>query len=101
MQAQGMGGTGKMGRVSVRAPWKSGRMFDHTLGRLQSELWKSQETGAELRDLVGAMNGIHDTLGGSLSPNLVLPFFTQSRSTTSNPSPIINDNYIHIYDQCF
>jgi hypothetical protein len=55
-----------MGRVSVRAPGKSGLTFDHTLSRLQSELCKSKEMGAELRDLAGAMNDIHDMLGGSL-----------------------------------
>lgn len=32
----------------------------------QGELQKSKETGAELRNLTGAVNDIHDTLGGSL-----------------------------------
>lgn len=31
-----------------------------------SELQKSRETGAELHDLTGAMNDIHDALGVSL-----------------------------------
>jgi hypothetical protein len=41
-------------------------MLDHLLSRLQEELQKSRETGAELHNLMGAMNDIHDTLGGSL-----------------------------------
>jgi hypothetical protein len=40
--------------------------FDHILSRLQGELQKSRETGAELHNLTGAMTDIHDTLGGSL-----------------------------------
>jgi hypothetical protein len=36
------------------------------LSRLQGGLQKSWETGAELHNLKGAMNDIHDTLGGSL-----------------------------------
>jgi len=36
------------------------------LSRLQGELQKSRETGAELNSLNGAMNEIHDTLGGTL-----------------------------------
>ena len=64
MQVQDVGGMGMMGRVSVRAPGKSGLMYDHTLSRLQGELCKSQETGAELCDLIGAMNDINDTLRG-------------------------------------
>jgi hypothetical protein len=57
---------GGMGAGSVRAPGKSGLTFDHILSRLQGELQKSRETGAELHNLTGAMNDIHDTLGGSL-----------------------------------
>ncbi len=41
--------------------------------RLQGELQKSRETGAELTSLTGTMSEIHDTLGGNLvcsSPNL-------------------------------
>lgn len=58
----GMGGLGG----SVRPPGKSGLSFDHVLSRLQGELQKSRETGAELQSLTGAMNEIHDTLGGNL-----------------------------------
>ncbi|KAF5342727.1 hypothetical protein D9757_014481 [Collybiopsis confluens] len=56
----GMGGMG----AGMRAPGKSGLTFDHILTRLQGELQKSRETGAELHTLTNAMNEIHDTLGG-------------------------------------
>ncbi|KIM79867.1 hypothetical protein PILCRDRAFT_823052 [Piloderma croceum F 1598] len=90
MQPQGLGGMGGMGAGSVRAPGKSGLTFDHILSRLQGELQKSRETGAELHNLTGAMNDIHDTLGGSLPPNLppypsALP--PVRPSTTQNQDP--------------
>jgi len=66
MQPQGLGGMGGMGSGNVRPPGKSGLTFDHILSRLQGELQKSRETGAELHNLTGAMNDIHETLGGSL-----------------------------------
>jgi hypothetical protein len=66
MQAQGLGGMGGVGSVNVRVPGKSGLTFDQILSRLQGELQKSRETGAELHNLTGAMNDIHNTLGGSL-----------------------------------
>jgi type II secretory pathway pseudopilin PulG len=62
---QGIAGMGGMGG-SMRPPGKSGLTFDHILSRLQGELQKSRETGAELHTLTGAMNEIHDTLGGNL-----------------------------------
>lgn len=63
---QGLAGMGGMGG-SMRPPGnKSGLTFDHILSRLQGELQKSRETGAELNSLTGAMNEIHDTLGGGL-----------------------------------
>ena len=57
-----MGGMGG----SMRPPGKSGLTFDHILSRLQGELQKSRETGAELHSLTTAMEDIHDTLGGAL-----------------------------------
>jgi hypothetical protein len=63
MQAQGLGGMGGMGGGSIRPPGKSGLTFDHILGQLQGKSW---ETGVEPHNLTGAMNDIHDTLGGSL-----------------------------------
>lgn len=78
MQPQGLGGMGGMGG-SMRPPGKSGLTFDHILSRLQGELQKSRETGAELHNLTGAMTEIHDTLGGSLvgvRPYTVIPVLT-------------------------
>lgn len=65
MQPQGLVGMGGMGG-NVRQPGKSGLTFDHILSRLQGELQKSRDTGAELHSLTGAMNEIHDALGGNL-----------------------------------
>jgi hypothetical protein len=57
----GMGGGSLGGRAT-----KSGLTFDHILGRLQNELQKSREVGAELNGLTSAMNDIQDTLGGGV-----------------------------------
>ena len=57
-----MGGMGG----NVRVPGKSGLTFDHILSRLQGELQKSRETGAELHSLSSGLAEIHDTLGGNL-----------------------------------
>lgn len=65
MQPQGLVGMGGMGG-SARPPGKSGLTFDHILSRLQGELQKSRETGAELHSLTNAMNDIHETLGGNI-----------------------------------
>jgi hypothetical protein len=65
MQPQGLVGMGGMGG-NMRPPGKSGLTFEHILSRLQGELQKSRETGAELHSLTGAMSDIHETLGGSL-----------------------------------
>lgn len=65
MAQQGLVGMGGMGG-SMRPPGKSGLTFDHILSRLQGELQKTRETGTELHSLTGAMNEIHDTLGGNL-----------------------------------
>lgn len=44
----------------MRPPGKGGPTFDNILTRLQGELQKSCETGAELHSLNGSMNEIHD-----------------------------------------
>ncbi|KAF8956899.1 hypothetical protein BDZ97DRAFT_1925063 [Flammula alnicola] len=62
---QGLGGMG-----GVRPPGKTGLSFDVILSRLQGEVQKSRETGAELNSLTGAMGEIHDTLGGAVPANL-------------------------------
>ncbi|KAI0826980.1 hypothetical protein BC628DRAFT_1434503 [Trametes gibbosa] len=69
LQPQGLVGMGGMGG-NVRVPGKSGLTFDHILSRLQGELQKSRETGAELHSLNSGLAEIHDTLGGNLPPNL-------------------------------
>ena len=52
--------------AAMRPPSKMGLSFDVILGRLQGELQKSHETGAELNTLTGTMSEIHDILGGNL-----------------------------------
>ncbi|VDB85065.1 unnamed protein product [Peniophora sp. CBMAI 1063] len=63
--AQQVAGIGGMGGGPARAPGKNALTFDHILNRLQGELQKSRETGAELHALTGAMGEIHDSLGAS------------------------------------
>lgn len=45
-----------------------GLNFDHMLHKLQSELQKSRETGAELQNLTTAMTDIQETLSGGMAP---------------------------------
>jgi hypothetical protein len=82
-QQQGLGGMGGMG--SLRPPGKSGLTFDHILSKLQGEIQKSRETGAELHGLTGTMGEIHDTLGGNLVSRLSstpdILFATRHRTT--------------------
>ncbi|KAF6743335.1 hypothetical protein DFP72DRAFT_1100492 [Ephemerocybe angulata] len=66
MQQPNLGGLGG----GMRQPGKTGLSFDVILSRLQGELQKSRETGAELNTLTGAMSEIHDTLAGGLPTNL-------------------------------
>ncbi|KAG6329928.1 hypothetical protein ID866_9162 [Astraeus odoratus] len=75
LPSQALGGMGGMGG-SMRPPGKSGLSFDHILSRLQGELQKSRETGAELHSLTNAMNDLQDTLGGALPQSL--PHYPQS-----------------------
>jgi hypothetical protein len=84
LQSQALGGMGGMGG-SMRPPGKSTLSFDHILSRLQTELQKSRETGAELHSLTTAMNDIHDTLGGSQPSNL--PHFPPNLPAVRPPQP--------------
>ena len=86
-----MGGMGG----SMRPPGKSGLTFDHILSRLQGELQKSRETGAELHSLTTAMEDIHDTLGGALVRRLscllealIDDFIIQPANLPSYPSTL-------------
>ncbi|KAI6021229.1 hypothetical protein EDC04DRAFT_2901297 [Pisolithus marmoratus] len=84
LQSQALGVMGGMGG-SVRPPGKSGLSFDHILSRLQGELLKSRETGAELHSITTAMNELQDTLGGTLPPNL--PPLPQNLPPVRPPQP--------------
>ncbi|KAH7882857.1 hypothetical protein F5I97DRAFT_1930483 [Phlebopus sp. FC_14] len=84
LQSQALGGMGGMGG-SMRPPGKSGLSFDHILSRLQGELQKSRDTGAELHSLTSAMNELHDTLGGALPPNI--PHFPSNLPPVRPPPP--------------
>ncbi|TDL24867.1 hypothetical protein BD410DRAFT_785591 [Rickenella mellea] len=65
-QANGLGGMGG----GLRQPGKSGLTFDHILSRLQGELTKSRETGAELGIVAGSMGEIGDVMSGGQPSNL-------------------------------
>ena len=47
-----------------RPPGKTGLSYDVILNRLQGEVQKSRETGAELMGLTTAMGDVGDILGG-------------------------------------
>ncbi|EMD31989.1 hypothetical protein CERSUDRAFT_144523 [Gelatoporia subvermispora B] len=83
LQAQSLTSLGSMGQ-NVRAPGRSGLTFDHILSRLQGELQKSRDTGAELHATTGSLNEIHDTLGGNLPPNL--PSYPQTLPSVMPPA---------------
>ena len=83
MQPQGLGGMGGMGG-SMRPPGKSGLTFDHILSRLQGELQKSQETGAKLHNLTGAMSDIHGSIVSSFLITITIAW--RFRFLTNNNS---------------
>ncbi|KAG9093329.1 hypothetical protein FS749_014569 [Ceratobasidium sp. UAMH 11750] len=66
-----LGGLGGLGQSQAR-PGSKGLSFDHILNKLQMELQKSRETGAELHSLTSAMNDIHDTMGGAVVSRLLI-----------------------------
>lgn len=68
-QTNGIAGMGGMGG-GMRPAGKSGLTFEHILNRLQGELQKSRETGAELGAVAGAMGDIGDVMGGGVSQSL-------------------------------
>jgi len=72
---QGLGSLGSsMGVGGLRPPGKTGLSFDVILSRLQGEVQKSRETGAELSGLTSAMGEIGDVLGGVLVSAIFLVF---------------------------
>ncbi|PPR06464.1 hypothetical protein CVT24_002606 [Panaeolus cyanescens] len=56
--------------AGMRPPGKTGLTFDVVMSRLQGELQKSRETGAELTSLSGALNEINDTLSGNVAASV-------------------------------
>jgi len=64
----GMGGLGSTGR---QAPRTGGLSFDHILQRLQGELIKTRETGAELGAVANAIGEIGDVMAGGVCPSFV------------------------------
>ncbi|TEB19569.1 hypothetical protein FA13DRAFT_1758105 [Coprinellus micaceus] len=91
MSQPNLGGLGG----GMRPPGKGGLSFDVILSRLQGELQKSRETGAELSTLNGAMGEICDTLAGGLPTNLppypsILPSVRppQEASSPEMPAPV-------------
>jgi len=57
----GMGGLG-----AGRQPNRGGLSFDHILTRLQGELAKTRETGAELNSMASSMGEVGDILSGGV-----------------------------------
>ncbi|GAA5866455.1 hypothetical protein JCM8547_000630 [Rhodosporidiobolus lusitaniae] len=49
---------------------QNGLSFEHVLSRLQGELQKSRDTGANLADVNSSLTAVHDTLGGGAPPPL-------------------------------
>ncbi|TRM68625.1 hypothetical protein BD626DRAFT_482302 [Schizophyllum amplum] len=83
---------GSLGGPNMRPPGKSSISFEHILNRLQGELQKSRETGAELHTITGAMGDIHDTLGGNLPPNV--PPYPHSLPPVRQPQQLGNGDGI-------
>ncbi|GJN94006.1 hypothetical protein Rhopal_007069-T1 [Rhodotorula paludigena] len=57
-------------RAPRAAQGQNGLSFEHVLSRLQGELQKSRDTGANLGDVNSTLNIVHDTLGGGAPPTL-------------------------------
>jgi len=62
--------------------------------RLQVELQKSCKAGTELRSLTGAVNDIHDTLGGVISESSLSVAYIHSLNTCCSP-PIYHLTHPH------
>ncbi|KAF8322374.1 hypothetical protein F5887DRAFT_1166249 [Amanita rubescens] len=59
---------------NIRPPGKSGLSFELIFSRLQGELQKTKDTGAELQNLTSSLGEIQDTLGGALPQNMPPPY---------------------------
>ncbi|POY73091.1 hypothetical protein BMF94_3929 [Rhodotorula taiwanensis] len=51
-------------------PAQTGLSFEHVLSRLQGELQKSRDTGANLTDVNSTLTQVHDTFSGGPAPSL-------------------------------
>ncbi|KIL57382.1 hypothetical protein M378DRAFT_16292 [Amanita muscaria Koide BX008] len=69
----------------IRPPGKSGLSFDLILRRLQGELQKSKDTGAELHNLTTVLSEMQATLGGS--SNMPPPPFPHVTAAHNSLSP--------------
>ena len=65
--SNGVGIMGGMGG-GARQPGRSGLSFEHIMNKLQSELARIRETGAELNQVMGAMGDIENVLNGNHQP---------------------------------
>ena len=77
---QGLTGMGGMGG-NIRPPGAAYRKFKLIFSRLQGELQKIEDTGAELQNLTSALGEIQDMLGGALVH--VVPFVHEFYVDTS------------------
>ncbi|KAF8625152.1 hypothetical protein AX15_005534 [Amanita polypyramis BW_CC] len=88
---QGLTGMGGMGG-NIRPPGKSGLSFELIFSRLQGELQKSKDTGAELQNLTSALGEIQDTLGGALPQNMPPPPHNLPPVRPSQPPPAMGES---------
>ncbi|GAA5905174.1 hypothetical protein JCM6882_000400 [Rhodosporidiobolus microsporus] len=63
----------------------NGLSFEHVLSRLQGELQKSRDTGANLTDVNSTLTTVHDTLGGGAPPSIPPGAGIPGRSTSAFP----------------
>lgn len=67
-QTNGLGGMSGLGGAPRQS--RSGLTFDHIINRIQGELQKSRDTGAELGAVANTMGDIENVIGGGQPPNL-------------------------------
>ena len=89
MRQQGLGALDGM-CGNMRAPGKGSLSFDYILTRLQDELQKSRETGADLNSLSGMVNKIHEALSGASVSSCLLALYANFRLTHASPRIFLN-----------
>ncbi|GAA6039391.1 hypothetical protein JCM8097_002832 [Rhodosporidiobolus ruineniae] len=85
MGGGGMGRAGPGGRPGMGGQGGHGVSFEHVLSRLQGELQKSRDTGANLTDVNSTLTQVHDTLGGGAPPPIPPGAGIPGRSTSAFP----------------